>query len=607
MDTLDTRKQAMFCTTYPYYRHLVYMPGKLGAVYSPNPEEFNQDSARYPSPKPGGPPSLYSEYSYPDGVGGHGTDPWTMTSTTLPGPGYPPSSMLHGSSQYSQPSSYGMHHARETMGYHPMSPNAEMMPGLPPMSSFRGGSLPPSSTPYTSTSPAVNSSEIVGATNHTNTSVVAPTGGSPETGDALGKALASIYSTDHTSSSYGSNPSTPVSSPPPMSGPSSQWTRPTHSATSPHFESHLHSLQTQMEERLDDAIHILRDQAQQSRMEERLDDAIHVLRNHAEGGQILPPGMMPPPPHSNGLPIPPGAMGYVSGIGIHAAMDSHMVAGSHASLAKRKDSTSRPDVSAMYTNLRTKTPDEPTTDGGIKVEKLEKAEERRDSHETPPTAPEDKPADMSCAPSTPVPESHKANSKKSDGGSEDDDDCSPETKAERERVRRQANNARERLRVRDINEAFKELGHMVSIHMANGQPLTKLMVLQQAVTVITSLEQQVRGNHGHDDHRDGHRDGHAPLVRVRDINEAFKELGRMCSIHLEAEKPQTKLTILQQAVNIITNLEQQVRERNLNPKAACLKRREEEKTEELPGRGHGQSAAELAQQAALAAAGKVWL
>jgi len=34
MDTLDTRKQAMFCTTYPYYRHLVYMPGKLGAVSS---------------------------------------------------------------------------------------------------------------------------------------------------------------------------------------------------------------------------------------------------------------------------------------------------------------------------------------------------------------------------------------------------------------------------------------------------------------------------------------------------------------------------------------------------------------------------------------------
>ena len=77
-------------------------------------------------------------------------------------------------------------------GYHAMSPNAEMMPGLPPMSSFRGGSLPPSSAPYNNTSPAVNSSEIVGATNHANTSVAAPSGGSPETGDALGKALASV-------------------------------------------------------------------------------------------------------------------------------------------------------------------------------------------------------------------------------------------------------------------------------------------------------------------------------------------------------------------------------------------------------------------------------
>lgn len=70
-------------------------------------------------------------------------------------------------------------------------------------------------------------------------------------------------------------------------------------------------------------------------------------------------------------------------------------------------------------------------------------------------------------------------------------------------------------------------------------------------------------------------------LRVRDINEAFKELGKMCGIHLRSDKPQTKLSILQQAVNVITSLEQQVRERNLNPKAACLKRREEEKTEDL--------------------------
>ena len=52
---------------------------------------------------------------------------------------------------------------------------------------------------------------------------------------------------------------------------------------------------------------------------------------------------------------------------------------------------------------------------------------------------------------------------------------------------------------------------------------------------------------------------HIHRVRVRDINEAFKELGRMTTIHMNNEKPQTKLTILQHAVNVITGLEQQVR------------------------------------------------
>jgi hypothetical protein len=60
---------------------------------------------------------------------------------------------------------------------------------------------------------------------------------------------------------------------------------------------------------------------QQSRMEERLDDAIHVLRHHAEAGELMPgvpgvpgmpPGMVPTPSqHSNGLAginsgFPPG-------------------------------------------------------------------------------------------------------------------------------------------------------------------------------------------------------------------------------------------------------------------------------------------------------------
>lgn len=47
--------------------------------------------------------------------------------------------------------------------------------------------------------------------------------------------------------------------------------------------------------------------------------------------------------------------------------------------------------------------------------------------------------------------------------------------------------------MRDINDAFKELDRMVALHMSHEKPQTKLGVLQQAVTLITTLEQQVRG------------------------------------------------------------------------------------------------------------------
>lgn len=80
-----------------------------------------------------------------------------------------------------------------------------------------------------------------------------------------------------------------------------------------------------------------------------------------------------------------------------------------------------------------------------------------------------------------------------EGDDDDDEDLPVEIKAEREKVRRLANNTRERLRVRDINEAFKELGRMCQLHLSNEKPQTKLIVLQQAVNVILNLEQQVRG------------------------------------------------------------------------------------------------------------------
>lgn len=54
-----------------------------------------------------------------------------------------------------------------------------------------------------------------------------------------------------------------------------------------------------------------------------------------------------------------------------------------------------------------------------------------------------------------------------------------------------------RLRVKDINDAIKELGQMIAAHTGSSQPMTRLMIVQEAVTVITALEQQLRGRIDH--------------------------------------------------------------------------------------------------------------
>ncbi|VDO97900.1 unnamed protein product [Soboliphyme baturini] len=130
---------------------------------------------------------------------------------------------------------------------------------------------------------------------------------------------------------------------------------------------------------------------------------------------------------------------------------------------------------------------------------------------------------------------------------QNEDDENPAEKERRERERRHANNARERDRVSVSSKSLDKTPNYEFTRKANVYK-----------TAAVSCRR----------------------IRVRDINEAFKELGRMCSMHVNAEKMQTKLGILHRAVSVITSLEQQVRERNLNPKSAHLKRREEQKLSE---------------------------
>eukprot|EP00092_Neocalanus_flemingeri_P011888 GFUD01012820.1.p1 GENE.GFUD01012820.1~~GFUD01012820.1.p1 ORF type:complete len:401 (+),score=71.59 GFUD01012820.1:76-1278(+) len=77
------------------------------------------------------------------------------------------------------------------------------------------------------------------------------------------------------------------------------------------------------------------------------------------------------------------------------------------------------------------------------------------------------------------------------------------------------------------------------------------------------------------DHKDKDRrwaNNQRERVRIRDINDALTELGKICSTHQNSDKPMSKLGIMNTAVDVIMALEQQVRERNLNTGVACLKR-----------------------------------
>ncbi|XP_072748564.1 transcription factor 4-like isoform X7 [Anoplolepis gracilipes] len=480
-------------------------------------DEFGQDSPRYTSPKG----ALYADSYYIDGnTAGTGPgDPWTGSGGGVQPPysGYAPPHLA-------QPA-YPMHLPHDPMAYSAMSPNGESAApilgsavtsaaSLPPMSTFRGSAAVAANSGTGAPSPAsLQYSHSPGApTTAPSAPNTAPTTNQQSTtDDTLGKTLAvvsnRIFPTDQSVSSYSSNPSTPVSSPPPLTGSAPGWA-PGAAPVSPHFTADpnrgIH-MPAPEQQRLDDAIGFLRDHAelvQGTRMEERLDDAINVLRNHAES-QV-------------GLHLGP--------VGPHGGIYSHTSPPQLDHLTSPHPAVTVTQPQGSYPGL-TPTPD---TDGSIKIERLpvtnakyislEKRKDPPDSSggETKPSSSELAAAGVIGAATVNSTSQGKGTKRSRRYCSSADEDCDdPGTKAVREKERRQANNVRER-------------------------------------------------------------------IRIRDINEALKELGRMCMTHLKTDKPQTKLGILNMAVEVIMTLEQQVRERNLNPKAACLKRREEEKAEDGP-------------------------
>ncbi|XP_041059803.1 transcription factor 4-like isoform X5 [Cetorhinus maximus] len=474
-------------------------PGLPSSVYaSTSSEEYSRDSAGYSSSKPSSsvfPGSFYIQ----DGIH-NGPDVWN-SSSGMGQPGYG-GLMANSSSHLSQSGGYSNLHPQERLSYPIHSvPSTEVNGSLPSMSGFHCSNNAGSAAyGVSSHTPPISGTETI-MTNRGSSA------GSPQTCDALGKALASIYSPDHTGNNFHSNPSTPVGSPQAIAG-TGQWSRSGgQGALSPNYEGTVHNLQqSKMEDRLD-----------------RLDDAIHVLRSHAVGSATAMPGN-----HGDlHVLIGPSHNGPVGGIGpgftppVLMSANRHSMVGAHeegsgiSSNASVLPNRALPSQSTALSDLNRPQETYSGMTGGLQRSSVSqssadiKREEKEEDENHNSSGSEDKSEDER--------KDSKMSSRASRTSSQDDDEhLPPEQKAERERERRVANNARERL-------------------------------------------------------------------RVRDINEAFKELGRMCQLHLNSDKPQTKLLILHQAVSVILNLEQQVRERNLNPKAACLKRREEEKVSAVVG------------------------
>uniref|UniRef100_A0A8C5C8V7 Transcription factor E2-alpha n=1 Tax=Gadus morhua TaxID=8049 RepID=A0A8C5C8V7_GADMO len=420
-------------------------PGLPSSVYaSTSGEEYSRDN-EYHGAKPG---SVYPGSFYMQ-------EDWSSS-------GY--SAMLGSSPHIGQPGSFSSINPQDRMNY--------------PLHGSEVNGFHPVPTTYSHTA-TLNGDGIMAPRQPVNSS-----------GDEIGKALASIYPSDQHSNNFSSAPSTP-GSPQGITGAQSQWQRP----STPNYEGQPHSMQNKIEDRLEEAIHVLRSHAVGPSDMHNLLNAVSSVHNGLGGlspafsNAGLPLGSRHPAMGANHHEEPSGLPPSSALLHSHHASGAPQTAGPPEAFSSLPGSVARSTHSSSSGDIKREDNNKEDDDNSSNADKSE--EEKKEAQKLAHTRSlED----------------------------EDDEDLPPEVKMEREKERRVANNARERL-------------------------------------------------------------------RVRDINEAFKELGRMCQLHLSNDKPQTKLLILHQAVNVILNLEQQVRERNLNPKAACLKRREEEKVSGVVGEG----------------------
>ncbi|XP_032386639.1 transcription factor E2-alpha isoform X2 [Etheostoma spectabile] len=440
-------------------------PGLPSSVYaSASGEDFNRDNAGYPASKAG---NVYQHYYMQEGLHPP-SDPWGSARSMVQ-PGY--SAMLANSPHLGQPAPFTAINPQDRLKRQPLPLSPQNYPmhgsevnGAHPAGFHSGpGSFGvPSHTPPMADTIMANRGAVPGSS-----------------GDEIGKALASIYPSDPHSNTFPPSPSTPSGSPQAVSGSASQWTRSSGQATpSPNFEGGIQSMP--------------------SKMEDHLDEAINVLQRHASGQGG--PGLAEM--HSllsSSLGLPPAFTSAALGLAsrLPGLLSGH-----------REDSPGLPSSGGLMHGHHGPASAQP----GSQPEGFTALSGSQSRSSGSDIKREDKEDDENCS-ITDRSEDEKKDVKARLGTSNvsvTDENLTAEEKEQRERERRMANNTRER-------------------------------------------------------------------VRVRDINEAFRELGRMCQVHLQSDKAQTKLIILQQAVQVIMGLEKQVRERNLNPKAACLKRREEEK------------------------------